>query len=781
MKTPVSVYFVVLLLTSCTATKYLENNAYFYDGTELIIHSNHTQPKENLEIRRKLMEHIPSKHNYKILGSRPGVWFHYIAGTPKKNAFVRQFIKNTLGTPPVFLTDMDPQFLTRSLVTKLNNEGHFKSLVSHTVSCDQKSKGCKVIYSIVLSPPYHLGKITYCLQADSVFAPDIVNLDNGQLIKTGQQYSLDRLKAEISRIERIFRNNGFFFFPRNHLLFEADSTGGKRTIDLALKFSAKPEPQAQRIYTFNTAKIYFGNSFSLDSKYIKLDTLALDEIDLIYNRDNDSNLIKPDFITQLNGLKKGDVFSLQAEEKTRRHFAELNVFHSIRINYKASSPDLALLTPHIFLTPRDKKSFTSEFKVVSKSNGTIGPQAAITFTNRNFLKRAEKFDLAISGSYETLLTNSANNTFNAFEFKVGSTLSIKRLLMPFRSKHYNGMYLPTTKIYTGAHFRNRVDYYNIGSFTISYGYNWRKVKSHYHEFYPVDITCVKTSNISSEFYDLLALNPSLAISLQDQFILSSRYSFTINQLAGEGQHDPFEGTGRNGYFYFRLAVEQSGNVLDVFMKRAHANEERPFQILGSPYAQYLKGDIDLRYYLDLHPRHRIVTNLVTGIGYAYGNAQTIPYVKQYSIGGASSLRAFATRTVGPGSYNHSTDPAYADDSISFTDQYASMKLQGNIEYRVRFSRLIHGALFLDAGNIWTIREDSARPGSQFKMNAFYKQLAVGTGIGLRLDFEVFLIRFDTGMVLRRPDVGWTVHTIDLNNTAWRKENVIFNIGIGYPF
>ncbi|MBT1699542.1 BamA/TamA family outer membrane protein [Fulvivirgaceae bacterium PWU4] len=773
------IHGLALLLTSCAATRYIPPGAYFYDETEIVINGKGLTKKQGRALKEKLEASLLLKSNQRILGSRPAVWFYYIAGNPKEHATVRQYIKKTLGSPPVFLSDMQPQFSTKVMTAKLGNNGYFGSSVTYKISTNPKNKSGKITYAVTLPEPYHLGTIRYCLQDDGRFAAVSEKLQEHALLKTGQQYDLERLKAELLRIEKVFRNEGFFFFNRNLLMFEADTTEGNHTINLDLRFREAPPARPGTTYTLDAAKFYFGSNLLLDSASAHRDTLTLHDFDFIYDRKNSANLINPGVIADINDLKKSKVYSIQAEEATRRHILDLSMFQSLRIQF-IPAPDSAVLTPHVFLSTRNKKSLTSKLRFVSKSNGTIGPDASITFTNRNIFSGAEKFDLSVSGAYETQITNNESNTLNAFEVKLESSLSLKRLLMPLKTDHHHGTYLPTTVIKAGLDFQNRIDYYNIGAFNTSYGYIWRTSRSRFHEFSPVMVSYVNTSNVSSEFYDLLVLNPSLAISLQDQFILGSRYAYTISR-ANDKPNDSFEADEwRSNRFYFKGGIEQAGNLLELLLRKANENEERPYQILGSPYSQYIKGDVDVRYYWRLHARHWVVFNAIAGVGYAYGNSQTMPYVKQYSIGGASSLRAFAARTVGPGSYNSSTDPAYADDSVAFQDQYAGMKLQGNIEYRVHIHKVFHGALFLDAGNIWTLREDSVRTGAQFS-NQFYKQLAIGAGIGVRLDFKIFLLRFDTALPLHRPDSGWVIQNMDFSSSAWRKENIIFNIGVGYPF
>jgi outer membrane protein insertion porin family len=778
------IYAVIsaILFARCTATKYLPAGEYFYDNTRIIIVNASEIKTEDEKISESLLESIPTTDNRKALGSRPEVWCYFIAGNPGKNAFIKQFVKNTLGTAPVFLSGINAEAVARVLAGKLNNAGYFRSTVTYEIEKNEKKRSSTIIYKALVQRPYYLRNVNYPGEPDTILIPVMTKVARTSPLKAGQQYSLEKLKEELARIEREFKNNGFFFFTSKHLIFEIDSTVADHAVDLELKFEGTLPARVRTRYKLNRATVYCDNPTYNDSLFVHADTLSNHAIDLIYNKWNRKNLVKPVFLTRLIDLEKGTYFSLNKNEVTQSLFMDVDIFRSMKLKYTPTTPDSGRLNPFIFLGLRPKKSLTTDLKLVSKSNGTIGPLASITFTNRNFLKGAEKFDVSLSGAYETQISNQSTGTLNAFELKLESSLVVRKLLLPFKSKPDVKKFLPATTFNAGINFQNRVDYYDISAFNASVAYSWNRTQSTQHEFVPIDISYVNTSNISPDFYDVLSFNPSLAISLQDQFIIATRYTYTIKGLAANTLLNEKESPEEKKHrFFFKGSIEQSGNILGAVMSKVNDSAEKPYEILGSPYAQYLKGDVDVRHYWTIGRHHTLVTNIVAASGYAYGNAVTLPYVKQYSIGGASSIRAFPARTIGPGSYNHHTDQTFSEDSISFTDQYGDIKLQGNIEYRFDIIGFLKGAVFTDAGNIWTFRADSARAGTQFKADEFYKQVAIGTGIGIRLALGVLLLRFDTAIPMRRQDVGWVLNDMDWNSAAWRKENITFNIAIGYPF
>jgi outer membrane protein assembly factor BamA len=292
---------------------------------------------------------------------------------------------------------------------------------------------------------------------------------------------------------------------------------------------------------------------------------------------------------------------------------------------------------------------------------------------------------------------------------------------------------------------------------------------------------VQSTKTSAEFDELLEANPTLKNSFQNQFILGSSYSFTINTQLNddiEQKYDVKKATRSN--FYFNGLLDLSGNVAHAIQSIKFSEGEEPYKFFNAPYSQYVRTQTDFRFYREFSKRTKLATRIIAGVGYAYGNSDNMPYIKQFSVGGSSSVRAFPARSVGPGTFN-----TLANDSIVFIDQRGDIKLEGNVEYRFDITKVMKGAVFLDAGNIWLMKEDSLRPGGKFNKSKFLKELAVGTGLGIRFDFNFFVLRFDLAFPLRKPyrdeNDRWVINEIDFTSSAWRRENLILNIAIGYPF
>jgi outer membrane protein insertion porin family len=262
-----------------------------------------------------------------------------------------------------------------------------------------------------------------------------------------------------------------------------------------------------------------------------------------------------------------------------------------------------------------------------------------------------------------------------------------------------------------------------------------------------------------------------------------RYSFTYNTQLNQVNLNSFSETRvQKSSYYFNGNIELAGNLLHLAQKAMSAKqtETGSYTIFGSPYSQYVRADVDFRYYWQINRRQKLATRILTGAGLPYGNSNVIPYIKQFSIGGSNSIRAFPARSIGPGSYNVRKDPTYAGQTY-FIDQRGDLKIEGNVEYRFDIVKILKGALFVDAGNIWLWKDDPERPGGKFEKNTFVNQVAVGSGFGLRFDLNFFVLRFDLGVPLRKPDEGWVLNKIDFASGPWRGENLLLNIAIGYPF
>jgi outer membrane protein insertion porin family len=773
--------FVVLyiFLSSCTGTKYLKPGESFYDGAEIHFKTQTRIGRKKI-LRKELETYITPKPNSKLLGMRPGVWLYFIVGEPKKKKGFKSFVKRKLGQPPVLIKDATPERTAKLLSGYLYNEGYFKSKTTATVKT--KRKASEVDYEVTLYPPYHLREIQYPKGRDSTYAVIMKTLHEKALLKTGQRYQLDMMQAEQERIEKEVENFGFYYFDDRYLIFEADSTEGVKQVDLRLRLEPGIPARAKRIYKLGDINVFPNYTLSNDSLRVKGDTIRFDG----YTYIDDKKAFRPNVITRVINLHKGDIYTREAQDLTLSHLMGMGTFKFVNIKFSEVNADSAFLHTDVLLTPLKKKSLRAEVQAVSKSNNFVGPGVSLVFTNRNFLRGAELFQLKLNSAYEVQVSRKVNQTLNSFELGAEASLAVPRFISPIPIDYSSRKYLPKTEFKLGFNLQNRVGYFRLNSFHLGYGYTWKETLSRMHELYPIDINFVKTDKTSEDFSLLLKNNRVLANSFEDQFIVGTHYSYTVNTQLTDNVVDKFKVQRvRPHNFYFNGNIDIAGNLLRAIQRQVHKDDAGPYEILGSPYSQYLKTEVDLRHYWQFDKHTKLVSRLVAGIGHAFGNSTTMPYIKQFSIGGSNSIRAFPARSVGPGTYNVRADTSAATNNGLFIDQRGDLKLEGNVEFRFDIIRSLKGALFMDAGNIWLLRLDTLRTGGEFHRKTFMKEIAVGTGFGLRFDFSFFVLRLDLAMPLRKPYLPdgqrWVIDKIDLGSSTWRKDNLIFNIAIGYPF
>ncbi|HEY0740931.1 MAG TPA: BamA/TamA family outer membrane protein [Chryseosolibacter sp.] len=768
---------IMLFLCSCTAMKYVPDNEVLYTGYNIkLIPEGRVRAKKR--VKELMDQNVSPKPNTSIFGMRPGLWFYYVAGPVSRKKKFKYFVRNKLGQVPVYMRDVDAEKTAKFLKGHLVNNGFFHAEVQHKQEVKEK-KG-EVTYTARIHRPYRLRNIDYP-KNDTLFK-NIDSIRADSYLKPNQRYNLERLQAEQERIETDLENYGYFFFDDRYLIFEADSTVGDKGVDITLMLENDVPKKATRIYKIGSVSIFPDYTLMDDSLIRNADTLVVDGYNYIDRQKN----YRPRVLTRVINLKEGNIYRREDREYTLSHLMGLGSFKFVDIKFIEDQYDSTKLNTSIYLTPYLKKSIRADLQATSKSNNFVGPGFNVKFTNRNFLGGSERFDLSFTTGYEIQISRKIPEPLNAFEIGIDSKLSIPRFVAPFDIHYPTRKYLPATDVNLGFRVQQRINYFRLNSFNLGFGYTWRENTLKTHELYPVDISYMRLGDTSEEFQDLVRSNQFLARSLENQFIMGARYSYTLNTQINEERNEKFtEREFQRNHFYFNAKLESAGNLVHLLRGGDFENdqENEALNIFGSAYSQFVRGEVDFRYYWQLDEKNKIVSRVNGGTGYAYGNAFTMPYIRQFSTGGSNSVRAFPARSIGPGTYDVRTQNS--DNNILFLDQRADIKLEGNIEYRYDITKTIKTALFMDAGNIWLWGQDTTRIGSQFNKRTFLKELAVGTGAGLRFDFNFFVLRFDLAFPVRKPYLPdgrrWVWDQIALGDKTWRRENLILNIAIGYPF
>jgi len=417
---------------------------------------------------------------------------------------------------------------------------------------------------------------------------------------------------------------------------------------------------------------------------------------------------------------------------------------------------------NVELNMADNISSEFEANVITKSTGFTGPAVSLALTHGNAMKGAEKVHLRFNGGIEWQWGKKNVDQLGSFSYDlgVGTGLSFPRLILPGRKQKHLSHLIQRTSVNLEANMLNRTAYYQLTSVKTNLNYTWGKSRQIQHSFSPVYINTVNLLATTAAFDSIFEDNIYIRKSFEEQFILGMKYEFSYDNT--------FRRQAFN--FFYQGGVHTSGNALDVFTRLGNDAADRPYTFLNNVYSQYIKLTSDLRFYLN-GTNKTLVFRLYAGVGIPYLNSTVLPYVEQFFAGGAYSVRGFTSRFLGPGSFY--------DEKSTYIDQSGDVKLEGNLEYRFGLSKVLKGAVFLDAGNIWLVNEDESRPGSKFEFDAFYQQLAIGTGVGLRFDFNFFVLRADLGFPIRTPyvvdDSNW------LLGSGKALSNPMFYLAIGYPF
>lgn len=746
------------LLMGCSGAKLLNDNQKFFIGTQFKFADElSANKKESLILElEKLVQPTP---NVEVLGSRPAVWLYQITSKPKKDKGFKHWLKYKIGKRPILQSDFQEKLITNRIRNHLRNVGYF--LVSVQPELKEKNREVKYIFNIDLGPQYTIRDISYP-QTDSTYKSLITQISDNSLLRENQPYKLEQLQAEQKRIENYLENKGFYYFDDKYLIYEADSSVGNHQVDLKLTLSTDTPDRAKQIFTFDEIEIDADHSLSNDTS-----SQSKRDIGEGYSLINDNNYLKPRTLRENILLEQGDVYSEKAETRTRERLIALGIYKFIDLRLTPS--DSSLLSTRINLTPLPKKSIRLEAQAVSKSNNFIGPSLSARFQNRNTFRGAELFELKLNGSYEVQVGGQNKPALNAYEVNLEGSLTIPRLVSPFKINYDKVRFMPKTRISLGSRIQQRVNVFQINSFEMRYGFQWRQSVTKQHSLYPVNVSLVQLAQTSSEFDERLVNDINLARSIEDQYIIGALYEYIFST-----RNAPKAEKNRHNY-YFNLLADVSGNLLNLTERTLNLEEENSDRI---PYSQYAKIQTDFRYYRKLGKNKELATRLILGMARAYGNSEDVPFIKQFSAGGSTSIRAFRARSLGPGSF-------VATDTASLVlDETGDMKLEANMEYRSKIAGILEGALFLDVGNVWLWDARPEKPGGSFS-EEFVSELAVGTGAGLRLDFDFFVLRFDLAFPLRKPSLPkgnrWVIGDINPLDRDWRSDNLLLNIAIGYPF
>lgn len=688
-------------------------------------------------------------------------------------------MRETVAEAPEYYDKDETDYASQQMERYLDHVGYFNSMVSNNVTTRRHK--AFVNYRVTPSKPYTINSFESDI-ADTVIAHYLKRFESNSPIKVGDIYNEYKLNKVRDLITEQLRNRGYYYFSRDYITYEVDSNFRNRTMAVTMKMANAKYPKDGTIgphkqYQINRIDIYPNYNVSLLGNYPTID----DSIKTVIGKNRLPNklnfhyfwmpYIRPQTFSQAIQIRVGDLYSLRRTANTYSALNNFKAFSNTNITFEEvpDTPDsINLLNCRITMQPTDRHSYNLQLEA-TKAESDLGIKGGLSYTNKNLFHGGEMFQLSLRGGLEFqktsnfLVINPQEEYFNTKELSVTSNLAFPKFLSPIPFKNFVSNYQPKTNVSLGYNGQRRF-YYSRNILMASYGYDWKSTTNLQHILTPIYLNTVKIDNINELFQQILDQEENLRRKDQytNHLIFGARYSFIYNS----------QNIHRKGSFlYLRTDLETSGNLISLFnhTKLITANESHN-ELFGIRYAQYIRTNFDFRQHIQLDEELWFVFRELVGLGIPYGNSYDMPFERSFYAGGATGMRGWRYRDLGPGAYVPSENDI---------EQIGDMQLEFNAEFRFPIYSVFKGALFVDAGNIWNYHSNPSLPGGEFKFDSFYKQFAIDAGLGIRLDINFIIVRADFALPLRNPYQNEQGQNWRLNNMRIRDTKL--QIGIGYPF
>lgn len=761
------IFVAVFVAVSCSTTSRLAEDETLYTGVKKFEVTPVKGEKVPSEVDTYLFDVINVKPNNSLYSPylrTPlpiGLWVYNHWNPDSKG--LKGWLYNKFVEQPVVMDEVNPSLRVGMLKSILDNNGYFGGNATYEVLVNKKnSKKAEVSYFVELGKPYKYVSIAYTGGATALERSIDSLARRCEHLQIGHRYITDSLSYEREQISAQLRNLGYYYFQPDFIEYLADTVNTPGSVALRIVLADNINPAALKKYHINNVVTTVNRSFGKGTP----DTLHTNrgmviKMMPIKLRDN--------LIPSCLRFRKGRIVRVRDIDQTQLNLSRMGIFSAVNIDVtpldSLNGRDSVDVKVNCTLDQPLEASF--EIQATSKSNSYIGPGLVGSLTHKNVFGGGEQLTTQLTAGYEWQTGKGSGDDgskLNSYEFGINSTLSFPRLLAPNfidRSRRY----INWTRISLSGDLLNRPSFFKMVQFGTAFSWEWHANKNSLNEFTPFKLTYTKMLSTTEAFDAAMAENPAVALSFRDQFIPLMSYSYTYDKVID-----------RNNTMVWTFNVMEAGNVFSgIWGLAGKKNGEK--KMFGTPFSQFVKAQSQIVYSCKLfhgvHAKQWMVFRVFAGAAHAYGNSTQVPYSEQFYIGGANSLRAFGVRAVGPGSYR-------PGDKVKngFYDQTGTFKFEFNAEYRFPLMGYLHGALFLDTGNIWLLEKDPSRPGGALSEGNFFKNLAVGTGLGLRFDMEMLVIRGDLGIGIHAPyETGKSGY---YNMTSF-KNSLAFHIAIGYPF
>lgn len=761
-----SVLSCVLCLTasvSCSTTSGVPDGDQLFTGLTKIDYQNYERNAHFTTTQEEIEAALATAPNGALFGSsyyrtpfpyRLWIW-NAFSGSKGK---VSQWITKNFGKAPVLMSRVNPELRASVAQSVLRNHGYLNGKVDHSVVKQSNPKKAKIGYTVNAGTLFTVDTLDYVnfpATTDSLIKS---TLDEA-LVKRGTPFDASTLDEERSRLTQLFRNNGYYYYQSGYASYIADTTDVRGKVNLRLQLANNTDMRALH-------KWYIGNvRIDLKKQFMEVlkDSFSHRYLTIRYNGQRPP--VRPRVVLKDMKLRPRDAFSYDKYTESANKINATGLFSSVEFAFTPRDTSATCDTLDLNLTCTFNKpyDFYIETNYTNKINGRTGPELVIGFTKRNAFRGGELLDINLHGLYEWQQggnVNKSSSDVNSYEYGADVSLSFPRLLIPFLKRHRYQV-TPSTVAKASTNTLKRPGYFKMHTVTGEWTYKWQRSTTWKHEFSPLTLQYQKLNNTTQKFDSIMQANPYLKTSMQDVFIPKMHY--TLSYSSTQKHANPLE---------WNVTLTEAGNLFSLgnmaFGKKWADTGKRLFK---NPYAQFVKLDADLTKTWQTGLKSQLVGHIAGGIIYSYGNSESAPYSEQFYVGGANSIRAFGVRTIGPGKYT-------TESRLSYLDQTGDIKLQLNLEYRFNIFGSLYGASFIDAGNVWSMRDDGYRVGGQFKFKNALKEMAVGTGIGIRYDLEFLVLRLDWGIGLHVP---YDTSKRGFYNIPKFKDGQTLHLAVGYPF
>lgn len=761
-----------VILWNCSATKHVPDGQYLVDKVSISIEDSTDVSSSELY---NYLRQIP---NHKVLGFlKLQLATYNLSGNDTTKWYNKWFQK--LGQPPTIydqdLTDASAKQLQLAMI----NKGYYDAKVSVDTITKPNKKKIQVNYSISAGKPHVVSSIKYEIPDSSIYK--IVMNDTSLLtLKPGDLLNRNFLEAERVNIAQQLRNNGYYSFSKEYITYIADTVAGSKNVELTMVLNKPTTRKDTSIITLEHEKhfvrnVYFITNYtpmSGTSSSIELsDTVDYKGLKIVYGSDE---YLKPQALEEKCYILPMRPFDASAVDRTYEALSRLEILKYINIEMVPIGKELGFqwVDAYIMLSRGKKQSVSFEVEGTN-SEGDLGFGVGAIYQHRNLAKGSEVLTTKFRMNYESIsgnLDGLINNRYTEYAGEVG--IKFPKFMSPFLSKDFKQNMKASTEFAISLNYQERPEYTRIIAGG-AWKYNWvNRQNTERSTFDFIDINYVYLPNSTLDFIDEIE-NPLLRYSYEDHFIMRTGYTYYKSNKRIPSASSLQRFTLQPSIYSFRTSAEFAGNLLYAISSLSNQKrEDGVYKLFGIQYSQYFKGEADYMHAINFNPRHSLAFHVGAGIGIPYGNSKVLPFEKRFYAGGGNGVRGWGVRTLGPGSYDsrNSVD--------NFINQCGDIRLDFNIEYRAKLFWLIEGGFFIDAGNIWTIREYENQPGGVFKFDEFYKQIAFAYGAGIRLDFTYFLLRFDLGMKAYNP--ARNQERWPLIHPKWSRD-ASFHFSVGYPF